>query len=290
VPEGLRSLHHGHIPSYAFPEPAAIALARATRYGQWLETPQGRVVPIADVDPARAARAIAPARGRATAEKAAWMRPAELAELLAAYGIELAATEPVAGPDEAVAAARRIGYPVALKLASDTLVHKTEVGGVALGLRNDEDVKRAWTDMSKRVRQHDPSHPAMHATVQRMVTDGIEAIVGVTHDPSFGPLVMFGLGGTDVELRQDVAFRIHPVTDRDAHELVRGVKGFRLLEGWRGAPPGDIAALEHTLLRVSQLVADHPEIVEMDLNPLEVRPPGRGCVVVDARVAIAATK
>jgi acyl-CoA synthetase (NDP forming) len=120
-----------------------------------------------------------------------------------------------------------------------------------------------------------------------MVQDGIEAIVGVTHDASFGPLVMFGLGGVQVELLRDVAFRIHPVTDRDAHEMVRAVRGFRLLEGYRGAPPGDIAALEQMVLRVSQIIDDHPDILEMDLNPIKVLSPGHGCVVVDARIAVA---
>jgi acyl-CoA synthetase (NDP forming) len=116
--------------------------------------------------------------------------------------------------------------------------------------------------------------------VQQMVRDGVEAIVGVTHDPSFGPLVMFGLGGVYVELLHDVVFRIHPLTDQDACSMVHEVRGFKLLEGYRGAPP------EQVLLRVSQLLEDHPEIVEMDLNPLKVLRPGHGCIAVDARVAV----
>ena len=124
--------------------------------------------------------------------------------------------------------------------------------------------------------------------VQPMIKEGIEAIVGVTHDRSFGPLVRFGIGGVHVELLRDVAFRVHPLTDRDARELVRSVRGFPLLEGYRGAPPGDVAALEELLLRVSRLAGDHPGIAEMDLNPLKVLPPGRGCVVVDARVLVTA--
>ena len=123
-------------------------------------------------------------------------------------------------------------------------------------------------------------------SVHAMVRDGIETIVGVTRDPSFGPLLMFGMGGVQVELLKDVVFRVHPLTDRDAREMVRGVKGARLFEGFRGSPPGDVAALEEVLLRVSQLTGDHPDIVELDLNPLKVREPGRGCVTLDARVAI----
>ncbi len=124
--------------------------------------------------------------------------------------------------------------------------------------------------------------------VQPMLRDGIEAIIGMTQDPSFGPVIMFGLGGVYVELLEDVAFRVHPLTDRDARELVRSVRGYPLLEGWRGAPAGDVAGVEEALLRVSQLAGDHPEFIEMDLNPLNVLAPGIGCFVVDARVAIRA--
>jgi acyl-CoA synthetase (NDP forming) len=288
VPEGLRSLHRGHIPSYAFPEPAAIALARAVRYGQWLERVDGRVVDFKDVDVERARRVVATARARATAGTPAWLRPAEVNEVLTAYRLPLVETVPAATVEQAVAAARRGGYPVALKLASDTITHKSEVGGVALDLRRDEEVVQAWTDMERRVRERVPGHGPIAATVQRMVRDGIETIVGVTLDPSFGPLVMFGLGGVQVELLQDVAFRIHPVTDRDAHEMVRAVRGYRVLEGFRGSAPGDVAALEQALLRVSRLIDDLPEIVEMDLNPLKVLAPGHGCIVVDARMAVSA--
>jgi acyl-CoA synthetase (NDP forming) len=119
-----------------------------------------------------------------------------------------------------------------------------------------------------------------------MVTEGVETVVGMSQDPQLGPLLMFGLGGVQVELLRDVTFRIHPLTDRDAHEMVRSIRGFKLLEGFRGAPPGDLEALEILLLRISQLVDDLPEIAEMDLNPVKVLPPGRGCVVLDARIAI----
>jgi len=126
-------------------------------------------------------------------------------------------------------------------------------------------------------------------TVQRMVPEGVEAIVGVTQDPLFGPLIMFGLGGTLVELLKDVVFRIHPLTDIDAREMVRSVKGYPLLEGWRGSPPGDVASLEELLLRVSYMIKEVPEIAEMDLNPVKVLQPGQGCVVVDTRILLKRT-
>jgi acyl-CoA synthetase (NDP forming) len=185
-----------------------------------------------------------------------------------------------------VAAARAIRYPVVLKLVSDTITHKSEVGGVSLDLRTDQDVRDAYRRLEASLVARDWSDRMQGVLLQPMLREGMEAIVGMTHDASFGPLVMFGLGGVNVELLKDVAFRIHPLTDRDARELVRSVKGFPLLDGWRGAPPGDVAAIEETLLRVSQLAGEHPEVVEMDLNPLRVLPPGRGCLVVDARVAV----
>ena len=287
VPEGLRSLHRGHVPSYAFPEPAAIALSRAVRYGQWLQQPEGRRVTFDDVDPARAARVIAGARARGARSQRVWLRPAEWKEVLEAYRIEVAETACVASAAEAALAARRIGYPVALKLASDTITHKSEVGGVALGLRSDEDVRRAWDDIARRVEQRVPGHGAIAAVVQPMIEQGIEVIMGVAHDLSFGPILLFGLGGVTVELQNDVAIRIHPVTDRDVHDMVRAVRGYRLLEGYRGAPRGDVPALEQALQRISQLIGRHPEIVEMDLNPITVFAPGHGCRVVDARIAVA---
>jgi acyl-CoA synthetase (NDP forming) len=143
--------------------------------------------------------------------------------------------------------------------------------------------------MVSRLATHSWQDRMQGVMVQPMVREGLEAIVGMTQDPSFGPLLMFGLGGVQVELLKDVAFRVHPLTDRDARELVRSVRGFPLLGGWRGSPPGDVDAIEEVLLRVSQLAGDLPEVAEMDLNPVRVLPPGRGCMVVDARIAVTAT-
>src|SRR4029077_8667137 len=178
-------------------------------------------------------RAMATARARAS-EPRVWLRPSELADVLRAYGIPLVETVFASSADEAIVAAHRLGYPVALKVASDSLTHKSEVGGVELDLRRDEELRDAWTRIAGKVRERFPEHGPMRATVQRMVTAGIEAIIGISYDPSFGPLIMFGLWGIHVELLKAVAFRIHPVTDRDAHEMVRAVRGFRLLEGFRG--------------------------------------------------------
>jgi acyl-CoA synthetase (NDP forming) len=285
IPEGLQSLHEGHIPSFAFPEPAAIALARASRYGRWLETPEGNVPNLGTIRSEDAERAIDLATQRAK-DRRAWLTPGECRALLEAYGIGMAEPRFAGSAVAAADATARIGAPVAIKLASRTISHKTEMGGVVLDVRTPDEAERAYEHIAQRLRTMGREAEMDGVIVQPMVQDGVEVIIGMTQVSSFGPVVMFGLGGVGAELLNDVAFRIHPLTDRDAHELVRSVRGFRLLEGWRGAPPGDIAAVEQTLLRVSRLVADRPEIVEMDLNPIKVMPPGHGCVVVDARISV----
>ena len=285
VLEGLRLLKEGHIPSYPFPESAAIAVARAVSYGRWLSEPEGVVVHLGDCDPARAAAAIEPPGPGAEAAPR-WLDPPQVREVLEAYGLTLPESQVATSAREAAAIADRMGYPVALKLASDTITHKTEVGGVVLDRRNAEEVRQAFADLEARLTALGKRAEMSGALVQRMVPGGVEVVVGMSLDPTFGPLVMFGLGGVHVELLRDVIFRIHPLTDRDAFHMVRDVRGFRLLEGYRGAPPGDIAALEQVLLRVSQMVTDHPGIVEMDLNPIRVLPPGHGCVALDARIAV----
>jgi acetate---CoA ligase (ADP-forming) len=286
VPEGLRSLREGRIPSYRFPESAVIALSRAGRYGRWLAEPEGEVVRFADCDPVRASVAIERARQRGKDGARTWLREDEVRDVLAAYGITVAASAHTTTAEAAAAAARKIGFPVVVKLISDRITHKSEVGGVVLDLRTEEEVRVAFTSIASRLAARGEADAMQGVLVQSMVKDGAEAIVGVATDPSFGPLVMFGLGGVYVELLQDVTFRVHPLTDRDARQMVHDVRGIKLLEGFRGGPPGDIAALEQLLLRVSQLIEDHPSIAELDLNPIKVLKPGHGCVVVDARIAV----
>jgi acetyl coenzyme A synthetase (ADP forming)-like protein len=287
VPEGLQSLHEGNIPSYSFPEAAAIALARAVGYGAWLAAPVGRSPALDGVDTARARAAITAALSRCAGEEATvWLRPDELHEVLAAYGLRAVPTLRAASEGEAVAVAASIGYPVVVKFESDEITHKSDVGGVILDVRHEDEVRRAWNAIRTKVKTIGFAREMRGVSVQPFIPGGIEVIVGVTQDPSFGPLIMFGLGGVHVELLKDVAFRLHPLTDRDAAAMVREVRGHPLLEGYRGQPPGDIGALEDVLMRVSRLVGDLPEIVEMDLNPLKVMTPGNGCVAVDARIGV----
>ena len=187
-------------------------------------------------------------------------------------------------PEEAAAAAAELGGPVALKAVAPRLVHKTEAHAVRLGLTGPEQVQTAATEMAAAVAA--AGYTVDGFLVQRMVGDGVELLVGVVHDPTFGPVIACGAGGTAVELLKDVAVRITPLTDRDAAEMVRSLATFPLLDGYRGAPRADVAALEDLLLRISALVEAHPEIAELDCNPVKVL--ADGAVVVDARVRVEA--
>jgi acyl-CoA synthetase (NDP forming) len=289
VPEGLRSLQEAHVPSYVFPESAAIALAHAVGYGRWLATPEGRVPQFTRIDRDRAAGIVAAAARRAKPGGAVWLDAGEVEGLLAAYGVRMPGAARAATADEAARAARSLGFPVALKLVSEHITHKSDVGGVVLGLPDEGAAREAFATIERNLERRGQRAAMEGVLVQPMIEGGIEVIVGITRDPSFGPLVMFGLGGVQVELLKDVVFRVTPLTDLDARQMVRGVRGARLLEGYRGAPPGDVPALEEVLLRLSQLAGDHPAIVEMDLNPLRVMEPGKGCIALDARIAVRAS-
>ncbi|HEV7679812.1 MAG TPA: bifunctional GNAT family N-acetyltransferase/acetate--CoA ligase family protein [Candidatus Dormibacteraeota bacterium] len=265
------------VPSFAFVEPAAEALAAVVGYARWRERPPG-VLPVLDGINADAARAVV-ASALDGHPDGCWMDADAAEALLHAYGIATAPSRLVGSASAAARAASEIGIPVALKVASGSIVHKTDVGGVQLGLRTAAEVRDAYAAMAQRL------GGSMHsAIVQHMVPGGVELIIGVVQDPLFGPLIMFGSGGTAVEVFGDRAFRILPLTDVDAHELVESIRGAPLLHGHRGAPPVDIAAVEDALLRVAQLAADIPEVAEMDLNPVISSP--SGAVVVDAKVRV----
>jgi acyl-CoA synthetase (NDP forming) len=167
-----------------------------------------------------------------------------------------------------------------VKVLSESALHKSDVGGVILGVEGDEQVEDAFEKVTSAVDEYEG------VLIQELVEGGHEVLIGTSQDPNFGPLVAFGMGGVYVELLKDVAFRIFPITDVDAAEMVREPKGFKLLEGYRNNPKGDIEALEDALQRVSALITEMPELVEMDLNPVKVLPPGRGIWVVDARMRV----
>jgi acyl-CoA synthetase (NDP forming) len=190
--------------------------------------------------------------------------------------------------DDAALMASKIGFPVAVKLASSKIVHKTEIGGVQLNLQNDEAVRQAFMAIHDRLAGENKLDCMDGVLVQSMISGGVELMIGITQDPSFGPLIGFGLGGIHVEILKDVCFRITPITDFDAKDMVRSIRGYRLLEGYRGHPPADIPAIEELLLRVARLVEEVPNISELDLNPVMALPPGQGCLILDARIGVEA--
>jgi acetyl coenzyme A synthetase (ADP forming)-like protein len=285
IPEGLRSLRQGHVPSYGFPEAAARALGRAVSYARWRARPESAVPVFVDLDPGRARRALASA---AAGAEPVWLAPLAVSEVLAAYGLRGVPERVVHGAEDAAAAADAMGYPVALKLVSTTITHKSDVGGVILRLTDADEVRQAWAELEGRLAALGRSREFEGALVQRMVVSAYEGAVGMTLDPQFGPLLMAGLGGTLLEVHKDVAFRLHPLTRDDAAEMVDSLRSRRLFDGYRAASPADRAAFVEVILRVSQLVGDLPEIIELDLNPVAVLEPGEGAVVVDARIRVAA--
>jgi acetyl coenzyme A synthetase (ADP forming)-like protein len=270
------------LPRYRFPEDAAHALVRAVEYGTWRQRPEGQVPDLPDVRHDEAAALLAAALADGTGPR--WLSPDEVARLLGCYGVPIAEWRLTGSPEEAGAAANELGGPVALKAVAPQLVHKTEAGAVRLGLTSAEAVQTAAAEMSAAVAAE--GYAVDGFLVQRMVGEGVELLVGVVHDASFGPMIACGAGGTAVELLKDVAVRITPLTDLDAAEMVRSLATYPLLDGYRGAPRADVAALEDLLLRVSALVEAHPTIAELDCNPVKVLPDG--VVVVDARVRVEA--
>jgi acetyl coenzyme A synthetase (ADP forming)-like protein len=263
------------IPCYAFPESAAKALAWVTRYGSWRSRTAGEVPVFRDVrvDDLRACASEALSRG------GGWMTPGEAERLMSAAGIASTATRLVKTADQAVTAAQAIGYPVALKAVGPTLLHKTERDAVRLNLADDSDVRAVAGRFGARFGEE-----MTGMIVQRMVPAGVEMLVGAVQDPTFGPVIVCGSGGVFVDLLADTAFRLHPLTDRDAAEMIDELKAARLLRGYRGAPAVDESSLRNAILRVSSLLTACPEIQELDLNPIKVLQ--SGVCVVDVRIRV----
>jgi acetyl coenzyme A synthetase (ADP forming)-like protein len=273
------------VPAYAFPENAARALGKVAAYAAWRSQPPALFWGFDDIRPAEArelCREVVTIRGDD------WLTPEEVRRVLNDFGLPLVPTVLAHTPEEATGIASVIGYPVVAKLQTSRILHKSDVGAVRAGLTSDRAVRAAFRDLTALAAANGVTSDDEGVVIQPMISGGIETIVGVTEDPLFGPLVAFGLGGVHVEVLGDVGFRVAPLTDRDADELLRGVRGYRLLEGYRGHPPADVDALREILLRIARLAEEVPEIVELDLNPVIALPPGNGCRIVDARVRVAA--
>ncbi len=291
--EAHAAAHARGLPAYTFPEDAVAAFAVLWRRARWLERMQTGA-PGAPARPAPAAGRPPPPASGARQEVAEILRRARTAgrkvldaaegrAILEAYDVPGPEESLASSPDEAVVAAQRIGFPVALKLASPDILHKTDVGGVLLNVADEAGVREGFQKILDRGRAAHPEARIVGVQVQKMITGGHEVIVGIKRDPTFGPLVMFGLGVIFVEVLADIRFRLAPLTAADAWEMVREVRAARLLEGLRGAPPADRAALVDAIVRVGRLAAEHPQIAELDINPLLVLPEGQGVAAVDIR-------
>jgi len=208
----------------------------------------------------------------------------ESKELIKQAGISVSETVLATSKEEAVALSQRLGFPAVLKVASPDVVHKSDAGGVKLGLKTASQVGKAYDDILKAIRREYPQASIQGVSVQKMAPPGVEVIIGMSKDPQFGPVLMFGLGGILVEILKDVSFRIVPLVRRDAAEMIKEIKGYPLLESFRGQEPADVPHLEELLLKLSDFVEQRPEIKEIDLNPIFAY--SRGSIAVDARVIL----
>ena len=277
---------NGHfVPCYPFPEEAVSALARAVEYSENLRKPAGTFPKLEGIERGKARRIIEKAMTE-NSQRPFWLSVPETYDLLGCYGIRLAPMAVAKTAAEAADAAAKMGFPVVVKLVSATITHKTDVGGVVIGLRSKNDVKKAFDTIHGHLVKLGRENEMQGVMVQRMVMDGIETIVGVTQDPSFGPLMMFGAGGIYAELLKDVTIRLPPLTDLDAREMIKSIKMAKMLEGYRDTPAADTESVEDLLLRLSAMVEDIHQISELDFNPVKVMPKGAGYWVVDARIML----
>ncbi|MFN7955197.1 MAG: GNAT family N-acetyltransferase [bacterium] len=282
APPAIAQGPRGQLPVYEFPENAAQALAAAHRYARWRRRPRGEIFHF-DPFATSAIRAVVD-RVLSTANgQPVWVSAMDLATLLRAAGLHHAEAV-VARTENAGVMAEELGYPLVAKAIAPGLVHKSDVGGVIVGLRSRFEVEQAVTTLADRMRRAGTQLEAV--LLQRQVQGGIEALVGVTSEPTFGPLVVCGLGGVQVELLRDAAFRLTPVSDLDAAEMLERLRSKKLLDGYRGQPAGDRAALARVIQRVAALVEVVPELTDLDLNPIKVMPPGEGTIIVDARLQL----
>ncbi len=283
VRPGVEVLESFGIPTYVFPEDATRALSAKSRFAEWTRAP-ARGYRKYDVDEDAVERLIEKER-QANRHSLIELRALELLEH---YGFPVVPYRLAKNADEAAAAAEEFGLPVVLKIAGPSILHKTDVGGVRLNLKDEGEVRSAFDEMMTQVRGHVGDDAEIWgALVQKMLKTGKEIILGLTRDAHFGPLLMFGLGGIYTEALRDVSFRLAPIREGVASDMIKSIRSHRLLEGVRGEPPSDLDAIGDCLMRLSQMVTRHSQIKELDINPLIVYPRGQGAVVADARIILA---
>ncbi len=281
VSKGIEILEAAGIPNYRFPESAARVLSEVARFTDWLQRPKTEIRKYA-VDKSRAKKIMT----RAKKDGRSLLLEQEAYDVLRAYNFPVIESRLVRSEGEALEAARTIGFPLVMKIASPDVVHKFDFGGVKLDLKDDAEIRQAYRDICRNVLRHKPDAHILGMTIEEMAPPGKEIILGMNRDPQFGPLLMFGLGGIYVEALEDVSFRLAPIRELSAMAMITKTKTHKILEGFRGGPAYDIEAIADCLKRLSQLVVDFEEIRELDINPLLVYEKGKGCKIVDARIII----
>jgi acetyl coenzyme A synthetase (ADP forming)-like protein len=283
VSSGVRYLQEHGVPVFKFPENAAKTFGALYQYSRWLNRQH-----MAQFD-------LRHDRNRAALIVQGWLDAGkthigelEGIELLKCYGFNVLSNALAKTEDEAAAIAKETGFPVVLKIVSEQILHKSDAGGVVLGLENQEDVKRAFSDIIRRAAEYNPDAEIKGVLVQKMAPAGSEVILGLNRYPIFGPLLMVGIGGIFVEVFQDVVFRLAPIGRNEARRMIRQIKGYRLFQGFRGRPPADVEIIEKSMVSLSNLAANHPEIVELDINPLLVHDRGAGATAADCRIILKA--
>ena len=279
---GFEKLKAHNIPVHIFPEPIARMLSRLDKYRRWLDRPEGRYS-----QSAGNTRKVTEIIKAARKENQSAIVGQEAMQILKAYGIPAAAYKLAFSSKEAGQIARKLGFPVVVKVNTPSILHKTESRAVAVDLRTVEEVETAYADIEKRIKKGVKSRERFSVVVQEMISGGVETVIGMITDPAFGPLIMFGLGGIYVEVMKDITFRITPLSDLDAREMIESLKGYKLLAGFRGSKRVDIAAIEDAILKLSQLVLDFPEFAEIDINPFIVSAAKNNTRAVDARLVLA---
>jgi acetyltransferase len=279
--KGVQILESGHVPNYDHPERAIGVMDAMATFKRWSKTPRGKS-PQIKLDDQAIQKTLADAADAGMDE----LGEQHARAVVEAAGIALPGSLLASDENEAVEAASKLGYPVVMKIASQDILHKSDAGGVKVGLNNEEEVREAFRAITQSARSYSADARIDGVLVQEMVCGGAEVIVGLNRDPQFGPLLMFGMGGIYVELLKDVSFRVAPITEEDARQMIEEIQTSKMLKGFRGKKPGDIEALCDCLLRVSKLAVDYPQFAECDMNPLLVFEEGKGVMALDARFRI----
>ena len=281
IENSLKIMCQRKVPNYSFPERAVSAIEAIYKYTLWQKRPASKTK-IFDVQRENVASFF----GKMKQTGRQHLNEEEARQVISAYGFRVPKSILAGSETEAVKAAEEIGYPVVIKISSPDILHKSDFGGVRIGIKNESEVRTCFCDIIQKARRLMPDAEIKGVLVQQMITGGKEVILGMSRDPQFGPLLMFGLGGIYIEILKDVSFRIAPIGLSEAEEMIQEIRSFPLLKGARGERPVDINTVVDNILRLSQLVTDFPEIIEMDMNPLLVFPEGSGTMALDARITI----